>query len=77
MTVKPLTKRQRTVLVYLSYGYTNADIAKELGRSKRTIEDIRRIMFKKYDVKNVAELVGFAFRNRLLLKGDKVSDLKK
>lgn len=52
-----LTKREREVLLLLSQGKTSKEIARDLGLSPRTIEDVRARLLKKFKVKNVAVLL--------------------
>lgn len=52
-----LTPREREVVVFLSQGKTSKEIAKALGLSPRTIEDVRARLLKKLDVRNVTELL--------------------
>lgn len=52
-----LTTRERQVIVGLKKGYTSKQIARELGLSHRTIEDVRARLLKKYSVKNSMELL--------------------
>lgn len=52
-----LTKREREVLSWLSQGATSKEIARELGLSPRTIEDVRARMLRKFEVRNTGELL--------------------
>lgn len=52
-----LTNREREVLLLLSQGKTSKEIARDLGLSPRTIEDVRARLLKKFQVKNVAVLL--------------------
>jgi PAS domain S-box-containing protein len=52
-----LTKREREVLSWLSRGQTSKEIARELGLSPRTIEDVRARLLRKFEVKNTSELL--------------------
>ena len=52
-----LTNRQRQVCRYLCLGWSNRDIAAKLDLSHRTIETHREVIFKKFKVRNVVELV--------------------
>lgn len=59
-TVEVLTAREREVCVYLASGHTNAEVASELGISRRTVETHRSAIMAKLDLKSRAELVQFA-----------------
>ncbi|MGS4887981.1 MULTISPECIES: LuxR C-terminal-related transcriptional regulator [Stappiaceae] len=52
-----LTKREREVVLLLSQGKTSKEIARDLGLSPRTVEDVRARLLKKFEVKNVAVLL--------------------
>lgn len=60
-----LTQREREVCELLSYGHTNAEIAKKLHLSARTVETHRMKIMAKLDIKSRAELVKFAVANDL------------
>jgi len=50
------------VLGYICQGFTNAEIADTVHRSKRTIEGYRQKLLSKTSTKNTAALVAWAFR---------------
>ncbi len=54
-----LTDRQEQILTLVAQGKTNAQIADEIGLSKRTIEAHRARTMKSIGVKNTAELVAW------------------
>jgi len=54
-----LTDRQKQIITLVAQGKTNADIAKEIGLSKRTIEAHRARAMKAIGVKNSAELIAW------------------
>ncbi len=54
---KGLTKSEIKVINQISIGKTNKEIAFEMGRSVRTIENHRYRLMKKLDVDNVADLI--------------------
>lgn len=56
-TKKPLTKTEKQILALIAAGKTNKEIAFELERSIRTIENHRHRMMKKLGVESSAELV--------------------
>lgn len=60
------SKRESEVLVLISEGYTNQQIADKLFTSRRTVEGHRQALLDKANVRNSAALVRFAFRNNLL-----------
>ncbi len=51
-----LTHRQQEVSSFLARGWTNKEIANELGISRRTVEDHRGAIYDKLGVRNVVEL---------------------
>ena len=53
----PLTRREREVCGYLCLGWSNEQIGTKLQISRRTVEDHRHHIFKKYAVHNAVELV--------------------
>ncbi len=59
MEVPPvsLSARERQVVSGLGRGLTSKEIARELGLSPRTIEDVRARLLKRFSVKNAAELL--------------------
>ncbi len=54
-----LTRRQHDVLVLLCRGRRNADVARELGLSERTVKGYVSQLFLIYGATNRTELVGF------------------
>ena len=52
-----LSKRQREVIGLMRMGFTSKKIARELGLSPRTVEDIRGRLYRKFNVGNAAELI--------------------
>lgn len=52
-----LTPRERDVLTWLARGMTSKEIAKTLGLSPRTIEDVRARLLRKFEVPNAARLL--------------------
>ncbi|MDA5556622.1 PAS and helix-turn-helix domain-containing protein [Shimia sp. MMG029] len=52
-----LSLRQRQVVGGLGRGLTSKEIARELGLSPRTVEDVRARLLKRFEVKNAAELL--------------------
>ncbi|MEP0521600.1 MAG: PAS and helix-turn-helix domain-containing protein [Hyphomicrobiales bacterium] len=60
-----LTQRERQIVMQLSRGLSSKEIGRELSLSPRTIEDVRSRLLKKFQAKNVTELLahmtGFEF----------------
>ncbi|HIP22328.1 MAG TPA: PAS and helix-turn-helix domain-containing protein [Rhodobacteraceae bacterium] len=52
-----LTPREKQVVMRLGQGRTSKEIARELGLSPRTIDDYRARLLRKFDVRNIAELL--------------------
>ncbi|WP_146147810.1 helix-turn-helix transcriptional regulator [Phyllobacterium sophorae] len=54
-----LSDRQKQVLTLVSQGKTNAQIAQEMGLSKRTVEAHRARLMRAYGLRNSAELIAW------------------
>lgn len=54
-----ISDRQKQVLTLVSQGKTNAQIAEEIGLSKRTIEAHRARLMRTYGLRNSAELIAW------------------
>ncbi|MFY0616571.1 LuxR C-terminal-related transcriptional regulator [Shimia sp.] len=52
-----LSPRERQVIGGVGRGLTSKQIARELGLSPRTVEDVRARLLKRFDVKNAVELL--------------------
>ncbi|MCC9138633.1 response regulator [Pontibacter silvestris] len=61
-----LTKREQEVLLLISEGYTNAEIADKLFTSKRTVENHRQNILEKTQVKDTAHLIKYAIQHKLI-----------
>ena len=61
-----LSAREIEVLEYICKGYSNAEIAKELGLSQRTIDGHKSRLFDKTGAKNAPNLVLFAIKNGIV-----------
>ena len=61
-----LTAREIEVLDLLSRGLSSKDIAEKLFISSNTVEYHRKQLLRKTESKNVAQLIGYAFRKRIL-----------
>ncbi len=62
-----ISSREGEIIQQISNGKTTDEIAKILNLSKHTVESHRTNIFSKLDVRNVAELVGLAFRVGLVV----------
>jgi len=51
-----LTKREKQILEFVLNGFSNKEIAEQLGKSVRTIETHRFNLMKKMDAKNIMDL---------------------
>ena len=61
-----LTQREMEIILFLSRGMTNQDIADRLFISKYTVETHRKNLMKKLNLKTSAQLIYFAMQNGLL-----------
>lgn len=61
-----LTARELEVLDLLSRGLSSRKIAEKLFISPNTVEYHRKQLLRKTDSRNVAELIGNAFRKHIL-----------
>jgi DNA-binding CsgD family transcriptional regulator len=61
-----LTRREKTVLQYLSEGYSSKKAGDKLFVSEYTIVNHKQNMLRKTNTKNIVELVVFAITNRLI-----------
>jgi DNA-binding CsgD family transcriptional regulator len=52
-----LTPRERTVIAGLARGRTSKEIARDLGLSPRTVEDVRARLLRRHGARNTAELL--------------------
>lgn len=62
----PLTKREKEILRMIADGETTNNIAEKLFISFFTVSKHRKNIMKKLKVKNTAELVRYAFENKLV-----------
>jgi len=58
-----ITERETEILFYICKGLSNAEIARELNISKRTVDKHRENLLEKTGSKNTANLVIFAIKN--------------
>ncbi|MNL64571.1 Oxygen regulatory protein NreC [compost metagenome] len=61
-----LTKREQQILKSVADGLTSAEIAEKLFISIITVETHRRNLLKKFQAKNMIELVRVATENKLM-----------
>lgn len=54
---RALTPRERTIVAGLSQGQTSKEIARDLGLSPRTVEDVRARLLRRFKARNAAELL--------------------
>lgn len=62
------TKTEKSVLEKIAKGYSTKQIAQQLQVSEKTVETHRKHLFDKAGVKNVAELIAFAYINKLFIE---------
>lgn len=62
------TRTERSVLERIAKGYSTKQIAQQLEISEKTVETHRKHLFDKAGVKNVAELIAFAYINKLFIE---------
>jgi len=65
---EPFTKTEKNVLERIAKGYSTKQIAQQLEISEKTVETHRKHLFDKAKVKNVAELIAFAYSSRLFIE---------
>ena len=61
-----LTGREKEILGYISNGYTVKKIADTIHRKEDTVKSFKKILFKKFNVNNIAELVKKASDMKLI-----------
>ena len=59
-TLARLTSREREVLLYIAEGFSNKEIASQLGIGVRTVETHRERIMRKLDIHSIAGLTRFA-----------------
>ncbi len=64
--VPPLTRREKEILLLVSEGLTNNEIAAKLFVSPWTVDSHRKSLMTKFNVKNTALLIKYAFENGLI-----------
>lgn len=63
---KILSTREKRILSLMADGLSSKQIAPQLNISENTISNHRQNMLRKTETKNVAELIAFAIRNRII-----------
>ncbi|MFQ5737574.1 MAG: response regulator transcription factor [Acidobacteriota bacterium] len=64
-----LTPRELEICTLLAYGHTNAEVARKLAISERTVETHRANLMGKLGARSRAQMVRFAIQNGLLKLG--------
>ena len=62
----PLTKIELKIVKLIYQEKTSQEIAEELGKSRRTIENNRMFIIKKIGCKNTIGVIKYALKNELL-----------
>lgn len=62
------SKAEKSVLEKIAKGFSTKQIAQQLGVSEKTVETHRKHLFDKAKVKNVAELMAYAYSRSLLME---------
>jgi two-component system response regulator NreC len=63
---EPLTSREREILKLIAEGFTNQEIAGQLGLSRKTVDSHRANAMRKLDLHDVTEVVKYAIRTGLI-----------
>jgi DNA-binding NarL/FixJ family response regulator len=61
------TRAEKSILEKIAKGYSTKQIAQQLEISEKTVETHRKHLFVKAKVKNVAELIAFAYSRRIFI----------
>ncbi|MBO9639812.1 response regulator [Siphonobacter aquaeclarae] len=61
-----LTSRETQILGLIARGFTDQEIADQIGLKKFTVNEFRSILLRKFEAKNAAELVNKAHEQKLL-----------
>jgi DNA-binding NarL/FixJ family response regulator len=61
-----ITRREKEVLLLITEGLTNAEIAQKLFISVTTVDTHRKNLLAKFDAKNIASLITVAIRMQLI-----------
>jgi DNA-binding CsgD family transcriptional regulator len=60
-----ITKREKEILYYASFGYSRKQIADKVYLSTHTVNDYMKSLLYKMDATNVAELIRLGFEEGL------------
>ncbi|MBK8847981.1 MAG: response regulator transcription factor [Bacteroidetes bacterium] len=60
--IPTLTRREKEVLLYISQGLTNKDIAEKIFVSQSTVDSHRKNLLAKFNVQNTASLITIAVK---------------
>ena len=63
---REITKREREVLSLIAKGFKSREAADQLGISTKTVETHRANIMNKLALRNVAELILYAIRKKLV-----------
>ena len=66
---KPLTPRERSVLQLIAEGYTNKQVARQLGIGQKTVETYRLSLRTKLELSTTAALARYAIRHGIASLG--------
>jgi len=58
-----ITQREKDILYYICKGFSNGEIAQQLGISKRTVDKHRENLLQKTQSRNTADLVTYAIKH--------------
>jgi len=61
-----LTNREKEILLYIADGHSTKQVADKLRISENTIDNHRQNMLRKTNTKNIAELIAFTIRNKII-----------
>jgi DNA-binding NarL/FixJ family response regulator len=61
------SSRETEILQLIALEYTNEEIAEKLCLAKRTVDNHRVNLMQRVNAKNTAGLIGYAFRNGLVM----------
>ncbi|HZT35321.1 MAG TPA: response regulator transcription factor [Nitrososphaera sp.] len=63
---REITQREREVLKLIARGFRNREAAEKLGISTKTVETHRANIMNKLALRNTAELIHYAVREKLI-----------